>query len=311
MRRIHLLLLSCLWTACGIWEPDRFDKPRPERILLSEPGDPDSGISRSVDGSPREKVILAYQIRRQDNDSLEAISRRFQISPFVLEKFNGVDSEKRLDPFLYVPLLKERHIPFAPLDYSLVKLARDEYMRPVLLGEWLAPEKSEFTNMSDWLTPDDDKRFLFPVEGYVSSRFAWRWNRFHKGIDIAAKIGSPIVAARDGVVAFRGWKPGFGLVVVIQHDEGRTYYAHCQTTIVRAGQWVSRGETIASVGNTGHSYGAHVHFEYRDANNRSIDPGPFMTPGCNRPTEIVSSITFSTGRFAAKAAPAVCLNRAL
>lgn len=302
---LALLLLSCLWTACEVWDPN---DAGPSRIR-PKPKDPPHGNSLSNDDLSREKVILAYQIQRRPEDKLETISRRFRIALPILEKFNGVETESQMRPFVYVPLLREKPVPFAPLQFRLVKLARDSYMRPIFRGDWIAPETAKFTSLTDWLTPDDDKRFLFPVEGYISSRFAWRWNRLHKGIDIAARIGSPIVAAREGVVAYRGWKEGFGLLVVIQHDEGQTYYAHCKSAPVQTGQWVRRGETIASVGNSGHSFGAHLHFEYRDVDNRSVDPSPYMTPNCRRTLEADNSSGFFSSAFSAKALPATCLSR--
>ncbi len=95
---------------------------------------------------------------------------------------------------------------------------------------------------------------------------------FHKGLDLSAPTGTPIYAAADGVVTFAGRYPlsqsvawwRFGNVVTINHA-GRfiTIYAHCDTVRVRAGQTVRQGEVIATVGNTGWSTNAHLHYEIR------------------------------------------------
>lgn len=95
---------------------------------------------------------------------------------------------------------------------------------------------------------------------------------FHKGLDLSAPVGTPIYATADGVVTFAGRYPishsvnwwRFGNVVTIKHaDRFITIYAHCDTVRVKAGQTVKQGEVIATVGNTGWSTNAHLHYEVR------------------------------------------------
>lgn len=95
---------------------------------------------------------------------------------------------------------------------------------------------------------------------------------FHKGLDLSAPIGTPIFAAADGVVTFAGRYPlpqsvswwRFGNVVVLRHaDRFISIYAHCDTVNVKAGQTVTQGQTIATVGDTGWSTNAHLHYEIR------------------------------------------------
>jgi murein DD-endopeptidase MepM/ murein hydrolase activator NlpD len=95
---------------------------------------------------------------------------------------------------------------------------------------------------------------------------------FHKGLDLSAPTGTPIYATADGVVTFAGRYPisqsvawwRFGNVVVIKHaDRFVTIYAHCDTVRVHAGQNISQGEVIATVGSTGWSTNAHLHYEVR------------------------------------------------
>lgn len=99
-----------------------------------------------------------------------------------------------------------------------------------------------------------------------------RASDFHKGLDLSAPRGTPIFAAADGVVTFAGRYPikqsvswwRFGNVVVINHaDRFITIYAHCDTTTVQRGQRVRQGQTIATVGSTGWSTNAHLHYEVR------------------------------------------------
>lgn len=114
--------------------------------------------------------------------------------------------------------------------------------------------------------------FVWPVQGTLVSPFGMRWGRLHAGIDIAAPAGTPIAAAASGTVSYAGSMSGYGLVVVIQHANGlATAYAHDSSIAVSAGQSVSQGETIASVGCTGRCFGDHVHFEVR-AGGSPVDP---------------------------------------
>lgn len=105
-----------------------------------------------------------------------------------------------------------------------------------------------------------------PVSGTVTSRFGARWGRSHKGLDIGAPKGTPIKAAASGTVtvAQYGYSGGYGNYVMISHGNGiQTLYGHCNSLNVSAGQSVSQGQVIAYVGNTGNSYGNHLHLEIR------------------------------------------------
>lgn len=105
-----------------------------------------------------------------------------------------------------------------------------------------------------------------PVSGTVTSRFGARWGRSHKGLDIGAPKGTPIKAAASGTVtvAQYGYSGGYGNYVMISHGNGiQTLYGHCNSLNVSADQSVSQGQVIAYVGNTGNSYGNHLHLEIR------------------------------------------------
>lgn len=106
--------------------------------------------------------------------------------------------------------------------------------------------------------------FIRPATGVVTSRFGARWGSTHTGTDIGASTGTPIYAAASGTVLFSGWKGTLGKLVVINHGNGiQTYYAHCSSLLVSAGDTVTAGQLIAKVGNTGRSTGPHLHFEIR------------------------------------------------
>lgn len=126
---------------------------------------------------------------------------------------------------------------------------------------------------------DDETRLTFPVptghmgRGFGFTRTGELRRRRHQGVDIGAPEGSPIVAARGGLVVFSDNAiTGYGNMVMILHPDGdSTFYAHCRATFVAAGEVVARGQRIGEVGETGFAGGPHLHFELR-RNGWSRDP---------------------------------------
>ena len=113
---------------------------------------------------------------------------------------------------------------------------------------------------------------VWPVSGPVTSPFGYRWGRLHAGIDIGVPYGTPIHAAASGTVVLAGWTGGYGNYTCIDHGGGlATCYGHQSSYAVSAGAQVSQGQVIGYVGNTGHSFGAHLHFEVR-INGNPVDP---------------------------------------
>ena len=120
---------------------------------------------------------------------------------------------------------------------------------------------------------------IHPVSGIISSRFGVRSSirsSAHTGLDIATSSGTPIAAAAAGTVTFSGWKGSYGNLLVITHDNGvQTYYGHCSALYASVGQTVSQGETVAAVGSTGNSTGAHLHLEVR-VNGVAYNPQNYL-----------------------------------
>lgn len=114
--------------------------------------------------------------------------------------------------------------------------------------------------------------FIWPLNGPVTSEYGPRWGRMHEGIDIDGYTGQPIVASKGGTVVIAEYYGGYGYAVAIDHGGGvATFYAHNSELAVSPGQQVDRGDLIAYVGNTGNSYGDHLHFEVR-VNGSPQDP---------------------------------------
>lgn len=117
-----------------------------------------------------------------------------------------------------------------------------------------------------------------PVRGIISSPFGWRRHpitarrNFHTGVDIAAATGTPVLAAKSGVVEYSGWMTNYGKTIVIRHENDySTLYAHCNSIFVKKGDEVAKGTPVGTVGDTGRTTGPHLHFEIR-AGKSPVDP---------------------------------------
>lgn len=121
--------------------------------------------------------------------------------------------------------------------------------------------------------------------GYrVTSNFGYRNHpidkvrKLHKGIDLVKYHKAPINAFVGGTVHFSGWNSqGFGnLVIIIESNGFKHYYAHLNSVNVKKGQKVSKGQVIGYQGTTGNSTGSHLHYEVRNKSNVSINPRTYL-----------------------------------
>ncbi|XDD44215.1 peptidoglycan DD-metalloendopeptidase family protein [Leptospira sp. WS60.C2] len=175
-------------------------------------------------------IIKKYTVQKKDN--LSKIARSFSVDITKLKKANSLTSDQlKIGQVLDVP----------------VQVKNASTSRVVL-----------------------KKIFILPVpQSRVTSRFGRRvdpfnkYNRvYHSGLDLAAKVGAPVLSAADGEVVFTGRNGGYGNSVTIQHKNGyKTVYAHCSQILVEVGETVKMGRVVALVGRTGTATGAHLHFE--------------------------------------------------
>ena len=194
-------------------------------------------------------------------ESLAGIAKSYGVPVAQLEKNNGDALQEGFHPGvkLFIPFEKN--------------------------PEWdteFAEEENRSTE-----SPDSDKgvadsnrvHFSWPLFGYVSSGFGRRHRRDHEGIDIPARMGTQVHAARSGHVIYAGNKiRGYGNMVIVRHaDTFSTVYAHLAKIDVTKGSFVSRGSTVGRVGHTGHAHGTHLHFEIRD--NRVAENPLFYLQG--------------------------------
>ncbi|MGB3475631.1 MAG: M23 family metallopeptidase [Mycobacterium sp.] len=119
--------------------------------------------------------------------------------------------------------------------------------------------------------------FVAPTQGAFTSNFGYRWGVLHAGIDIANAIGTPILAASDGVVIESGASAGYGMLVKLRHSDGTvTLYGHINRSLVSVGERVMAGDQIAEMGNRGYSTGPHLHFEVLQNGTNRIDPASWL-----------------------------------
>jgi hypothetical protein len=120
---------------------------------------------------------------------------------------------------------------------------------------------------------------VLPTQGVLTTCFCMRWGQMHYGIDLAAPLGTPILAATDGVVLRAGPASGFGNAIYIQDADGNVQvYGHMKYYNVKAGQIVHAGDQIAKVGSQGESTGPHLHFQLDRGSmtGKPFDPIPWF-----------------------------------
>jgi murein DD-endopeptidase MepM/ murein hydrolase activator NlpD len=119
-----------------------------------------------------------------------------------------------------------------------------------------------------WLLPLDEYQFTSP--------YGVRFGKLHAGIDLAAPEGMPYKAVHAGQVTAAGYNGGYGYAITIKHADGtEMIYAHSRRLLVKAGDTVKAGQVIGEVGNTGYSYGTHLHLEVH-VNGAPTDPIVFL-----------------------------------
>lgn len=146
----------------------------------------------------------------------------------------------------------EFDILYASMDYDVIHYASTEELPNGVIIHLVDKEKG--------------RKFCFPTPEHarLSSHFGARRRRWHYGVDLAQPTGEPIYAAFDGIVRISKRNKSYGNLVVIRHFNGlETYYAHLSQIDVNPGDTVRAGSVIGLCGNTGRSYGSHLHFEMR------------------------------------------------
>lgn len=209
---------------------------------------------------------------------VNTVSEKTGIGPLSKEEFDQASLQVvGLRPESdYVPLgVKMDKLVFRPVFDRLGAIGKTANKHAVELQHLLSELSQQKTMLSSVPT-------VKPVDGWITSSFGSRVSPFtgeksqHRGIDVAAAVGTPIHAPADGVVIFTGAKAGFGNFIMIAHGYGVvSRYGHNHQNMVQVGQRVKRGEQIGTVGMTGRTTGPHLHYEIW-VNGRVENPKKFI-----------------------------------
>lgn len=205
--------------------------------------------------TPTDSALDDREATRSDDDATLAAAIALNKQAIVaLSRFFDASNSLATDS-VFLPLQSTHASEFSP------------ELPPLAAANFYLPE-----------IPPSMTGYIWPARGQLSSGYGWRWGRMHAGIDIAAPIGTPILAAAPGIVITAEWHTGgYGNLVEIQHPDGSiTLYAHNNRILVNEGDRVEGGETIAEMGSTGFSTGPHLHFEVHLPEGGAVNPLAYL-----------------------------------
>ena len=256
------------------------------KLEVSDPNDAEYKVvqNRSTNQNPKDNNIMD----EVDIDvELDQEQQRYQ-RPYIIDQSDEGDDEEVPFPFQTSAedegAESEEEILYVG-DSTLVHTTR------VDLSDMTEPIIIQLTN------PQKGEMFVFPTPeaGRLTSHFGPRRRRFHYGIDLAMPTGEPIYAAFDGVVRFSKYNRSYGNLIVIHHANGlETYYAHLSRRHVTPGTQVRAGDIIGLCGNTGRSYGSHLHFAIRYEGNAM---NPENVIDCTTRTLLSPNLTLTKDSF--------------
>ena len=242
--------------------------------LLNRIGRQDERIAATVDRTTQELVhVRAETGRARTAAALEtrAVAQRAREQSAVRDRLvasrDALASARRAKEASLASIQEDRATFVAEVD----ALQAQSAALAAKIAAAQAAARSTESSSAAVFTPSASG-FIWPVSGPVTSGFGPRWGRMHEGIDIAVPTGTPVYASAAGTVIHAGWFGGYGNLVVVDHGNGiATAYAHNSGYAAGVGQQVAQGQVIAYAGNTGNSFGPHVHFEVR-VGGGAVDP---------------------------------------
>ncbi len=242
------------------------------RVLMQNLEEVKHSLRKVQDYSAKLSELTSLQVKK--------VSKETGIGPLTAEEFTSsqatIDPKAQVQTADFVPLgLNMDNLSFRPVFDRLAGIGKDANEHALELQHLLS-------NLSRQKSLLQAIPSFAPVDGWITSNYGKRVSPFtgeqgiHWGIDIAAGVGSPILAPADGVVIFSGAKEGFGNFIMIAHGYGVvTRYGHNAQNMVQPGQRISRGDQIATVGMTGRTTGPHLHYEVW-VNGKTENPKKFI-----------------------------------
>jgi murein DD-endopeptidase MepM/ murein hydrolase activator NlpD len=214
---------------------------------------------------------LMYKVK--SGDSLKSLAKRYGLDSEDVSLFNGLieDGKLAVGEEIFLPGAKQLKIEKEKVvdkktvaSKNIAKNVKDKITKTVSDVAAIVKLKKEGKN---YRSLPNLGGFINPAPGAVRTQKM----HGHNGVDLAAPVGTSILASAAGTVAVArdtGWNYGYGKYIVINHPNGtQTVYAHLSSINVGVGQTVAQGQKIAAMGNTGRSTGPHLHFEVRGALN--------------------------------------------
>lgn len=206
--------------------------------------------------------------------TLFRISQTYNVPVDKLQRLNRIDDPRLLQAgdLVFIPGAdRRREVPTMPPSGSQGQApARPagQTKTAAKAGEEVRIDQAKTTPAkggdSKW-DGGDAPRLMWPTQGKVTSPFGARGGAAHDGIDISAPEGTAVIAAADGRVIYSDdGLSGYGNLIIVRHEGSwATVYAHNRKNLVNKGDFVSQGQNIATVGQTGRASGPHLHFELR------------------------------------------------
>ncbi len=216
----------------------------------------------------QEKLTQISQFDRK----LRVITNLDSADPYPLPGIGGVE-EAMIDPHEWTGLTRDRrHQKMMEGMSALDKASGGVEQSLTALIAHLEDQSARLV-----ATPS-----VTPTKGWMTSSFGYRTSpftgnrEFHRGLDIAGRMNTPIVAPADGEVRFRGKQRALGNTVILRHGYGvETIYGHLEEILVKSGEKVKRGQRIALMGSTGRSTGPHVHYQV-EVNGAPVNPSNYI-----------------------------------
>lgn len=282
---------------------DSFAQAPSSSAVLSSFDEIDPEMNTNISDKPRAEII-EYKV--ENGDTVSGIAKKFGISIDTIRWANNLESITSIKPgqVIKVPpvsgvvhkvkkgdtvyTLAKTYNSDAQgvVDYPFNTFINDETFE-LAVGQILIIPDGVMPKVQQWSPSQNLARqtpnagtvvasgnFVWPTSGIITQSFKW----YHKAIDIANKIGTPILAADAGRVVIAGWpdNSGYGNRVFLDHGNGfLTVYGHMSQVYVTVGQTVQRGNTLGLMGSTGRSTGPHLHFEIR-ASGKGEDPMGYL-----------------------------------
>lgn len=212
-------------------------------------------IGRELNIPLRVKLVVV-----KSGDSFNSMVNAYHTTPELLLYLNpSLQESKTLSPGMLISVPEQ-------LSTMRPVLAQKSKQKVIVSKTSIKKPQKKKSTAKVFSAKTGTAKFIWPVDGKITSKFGWRNGRAHKGIDIWSprKSNELIYAVAGGRVVKAGYSGAYGNLVVIDHGNGwETYYAHLSRITVGKGDRVSQGQKLGNMGQTGNATGYHLHFEIR------------------------------------------------